>query len=265
MLSRNTISSLSDKPWDHLFLLEKLSLDGNSLTEIPEGVFRNLSRLTFLDLSHNRLFHFVPQTFVGLVSLRTLSLQANQIQVSHFSWHFLSSRQSLHESLEWTQKSSRFEKWNQFSPSFDKNWGKKEKISHLDPNWSPDLSSGPANLRFLFPVFSLCRSPPLHSEGWFSLLMMIMGQMIFRRIDLIHSNETNDNFLIFKPQIEINLLQTSPFHILISVSLLTPSLFSSQILLKIYSHNWELKHSLQSNFPLYSDFWVVDCWFGNSW
>ena len=69
---------------DHL---TELSLDGNRLTTLPDGVFAPLTRLVRLQLHNNRLTAVGRRLLDGLHSLRVLDLGGNQIgDVSLDAW-----------------------------------------------------------------------------------------------------------------------------------------------------------------------------------
>ena len=63
--------------------LEDLSIRNNQIRDLepnPRGIFRDLNKLIFLDLSNNRISQLVNRaTFIGLSDLRELSLKDNQI------------------------------------------------------------------------------------------------------------------------------------------------------------------------------------------
>ena len=59
--------------------LRFLSLDGNSLSQLPGGVFSNLSSLQTLSLSDNSLSALPDRAFSGLSNLRFLSLDGNTL------------------------------------------------------------------------------------------------------------------------------------------------------------------------------------------
>ena len=63
--------------------LEDLSIRNNKIRDLdpnPRGIFTDLIKLIFLDLSNNHISRLVNRlTFVGLSDLRELSLKGNQI------------------------------------------------------------------------------------------------------------------------------------------------------------------------------------------
>ena len=63
--------------------LEDLSIRNNQIRDVdpnPRGIFADLNKLIFLDLSNNHIGRLVNRlTFVGLSDLRELSLKGNQI------------------------------------------------------------------------------------------------------------------------------------------------------------------------------------------
>ena len=65
---------------DRVKYLRKLSLKGNALRTLPEGLFRNLSSLIILDLQGNRLRALPEGVFRNLTSLWELHLQGNRLR-----------------------------------------------------------------------------------------------------------------------------------------------------------------------------------------
>uniref|UniRef100_A0A4W6CLV0 Toll-like receptor 5 n=1 Tax=Lates calcarifer TaxID=8187 RepID=A0A4W6CLV0_LATCA len=63
--------------FDHLENLLSLSINFNSLTTLPQGIFRGLSSIIELDLSHNSLTYLQPGVFP--VSLKKLDLSNNYL------------------------------------------------------------------------------------------------------------------------------------------------------------------------------------------
>ncbi|XP_060073971.1 toll-like receptor 7 [Ylistrum balloti] len=63
----------------HLENLTELSLLGNSLQSLPNGMFETMAKLKTLDLSQNSMKSLTSQAFRGLVSLTCLRLNSNLI------------------------------------------------------------------------------------------------------------------------------------------------------------------------------------------
>lgn len=78
--SHNMISELTKFP---KLSLEVLDLHFNRISEIPAGVFAELSMLEMLDLSHNNIADVTPECFEGLASLTVLNLTENFLEVLH--------------------------------------------------------------------------------------------------------------------------------------------------------------------------------------
>ncbi len=64
---------------DRVKYLRKLSLKGNALRTLPEGLFRNLSSLIILDLQGNRLRTLPEGIFQSLRFLQKLDLSKNAL------------------------------------------------------------------------------------------------------------------------------------------------------------------------------------------
>lgn len=72
------VSDFVDSDFSELKYLKAISLKGNKLTTLPEGIFSNLSFLKQMRLSENQLVS-IEGAFKGLGSLEILSLNDNQI------------------------------------------------------------------------------------------------------------------------------------------------------------------------------------------
>ncbi|GLD52793.1 leucine-rich repeat-containing protein 15-like protein [Lates japonicus] len=59
--------------------LEKLRLDSNQISDLPEGVFDSLSSLNELQLSYNCILELHPALFTKLKSLQNLYLEHNAL------------------------------------------------------------------------------------------------------------------------------------------------------------------------------------------
>ena len=76
--------------------LKKLNLSSNALSYIEPHGFKDLTNLSRLDLSHNNLVTLEKETFNGLQSLRTLHLQSNFLrELKNNSFHDLLHLQYL--------------------------------------------------------------------------------------------------------------------------------------------------------------------------
>ncbi len=78
-LSTRGISALSADDFDDVTGLQTLNLSSNVLTDLPTGVFSNLTNLRILDLSLNSLTTLTAVTFNNLRRLETLNLSSNQM------------------------------------------------------------------------------------------------------------------------------------------------------------------------------------------
>src|SRR5206468_1332012 len=77
-LARNKLVKISSSMLDGLFVLSKLSLDHNSISDIELGSFRNCTSLQDLGLVGNQ-FTSVPEALQGLALLKTLDIGENLI------------------------------------------------------------------------------------------------------------------------------------------------------------------------------------------
>ena len=68
---------LSPDLFDGLSGLRHLHMDGNAISALPPGLFKDLSELDSLDLSTNQLIELAPGVFDGLDNLRDLDLRQN--------------------------------------------------------------------------------------------------------------------------------------------------------------------------------------------
>ena len=81
ILEDNSLAALPEGIFRGLHNLEYLDYSDNSLTTLPEGVFRGLSRLETLDSSYNPSLAVLPENvFQGLDSLEVLYLTNNSLQ-----------------------------------------------------------------------------------------------------------------------------------------------------------------------------------------
>jgi Leucine-rich repeat (LRR) protein len=87
-LSENYCHEISPGFFDHFTELQYLNVSGNylgqtlakTLTNRPNGIFRNLTQLTDLDLSHNEIVGFSDRGFFkGLTNIRYLDLNSNRL------------------------------------------------------------------------------------------------------------------------------------------------------------------------------------------
>ncbi|XP_070560306.1 insulin-like growth factor-binding protein complex acid labile subunit [Ptychodera flava] len=71
-----------DKVWKTFDLenLEKLTLNGNFISEMPDFIFLRLGRLKDLDLSFNQISFIGERAFKGLDSIETLKLSGNRLK-----------------------------------------------------------------------------------------------------------------------------------------------------------------------------------------
>ena len=76
---RNALVTLMPGDLAGLTSLATLDLDGNSLGELPAGIFDDLTSLTRLSLSHNRLSGLPPGVLDGLPALQQLDLSGNRL------------------------------------------------------------------------------------------------------------------------------------------------------------------------------------------
>ena len=67
--------------FSRLPLLSHLLLDNNQIDELPSQVFVNSTKITVLDLSHNKIRGNVPNAINQLQSLQSLSLSKNKLNV----------------------------------------------------------------------------------------------------------------------------------------------------------------------------------------
>ncbi|KAI8514930.1 hypothetical protein Bbelb_075210 [Branchiostoma belcheri] len=77
----NKISEIEDGVFKDVRQIKELSLAGNCLTHLSEGSFEGLSQLDTLKLSRNRINTIAPGAFQALVSLRDLQLDNNDLTV----------------------------------------------------------------------------------------------------------------------------------------------------------------------------------------
>ena len=75
--------------------LEKLYVEGNNMTEVEPGAFRELVDMTTLDLSNNLIKSFPEGLFSPMVKLERLHLDNNQIEVVPNDFTFMHSLQYL--------------------------------------------------------------------------------------------------------------------------------------------------------------------------
>ncbi|KAL3276818.1 hypothetical protein HHI36_012179 [Cryptolaemus montrouzieri] len=80
-LSRNKIDKLQGGQFAGLARLQKLYLQGNSLTNIAEGSLEGLTALNILKVSDNKLVSLPPELFSDTRDIRELYLQNNTINV----------------------------------------------------------------------------------------------------------------------------------------------------------------------------------------
>nr|AIO08245.1 variable lymphocyte receptor C [Petromyzon marinus] len=79
-LNYNQLTSIPDKAFHGLARLTYLSLNDNKLPSLPVGVFDQLKDLNELHLSINKLKSLPPRVFDSLTKLTRLDLQGNQLQ-----------------------------------------------------------------------------------------------------------------------------------------------------------------------------------------
>ena len=80
-LDGNSISSLFGNSFPNCSELRTLSLAGNQIRSLEEDVFSRLNKLEYLDLSSNKIAVIQKSFFNGLESLGTLHMSNNPIQV----------------------------------------------------------------------------------------------------------------------------------------------------------------------------------------
>ena len=76
-LNGNNLSELPDGVFDELSFLRRLYLNDNNLRELPDGVFDDLTSLNVLDLSGNNLSELPDSVFRGRNELKDLRLEDN--------------------------------------------------------------------------------------------------------------------------------------------------------------------------------------------
>nr|AGJ51089.1 variable lymphocyte receptor C [Petromyzon marinus]AGJ51111.1 variable lymphocyte receptor C [Petromyzon marinus] len=79
-LNYNQLTSIPDKSFHGLARLTYLNLDSNKLQSLPVGVFDQLESLGQLHLQVNQLKSLPPGVFDGLTKLTWLNLHTNQLQ-----------------------------------------------------------------------------------------------------------------------------------------------------------------------------------------
>ena len=79
-LDDNSLTALPEGIFRGLGNLERLDMSGNSIGALPEGVFQGLGRLELLDLWGNPFRELPDGVFQGLDSLETLYLNRNHLQ-----------------------------------------------------------------------------------------------------------------------------------------------------------------------------------------
>ncbi|KAG5670409.1 hypothetical protein PVAND_000677 [Polypedilum vanderplanki] len=80
-ISNNLFGSLKIETFADMRNLKKLSLRGIGLTKILFGLFGQLRKLEYLDLSYNDLSTFDHQNFLALDNLKTLDLSGNKLRM----------------------------------------------------------------------------------------------------------------------------------------------------------------------------------------
>ncbi|XP_023215765.1 uncharacterized protein LOC111618453 [Centruroides sculpturatus] len=80
ILSKISITHLSEESFDAFIHLQFLYLDRCKLSSLPDRIFANLTSLIFLDLSGNYLENLSDDLFFSLQSLRYLNLSRNRLQ-----------------------------------------------------------------------------------------------------------------------------------------------------------------------------------------
>ena len=78
-ITQKSITELPDGIFDNLSSLTWLDLEGNYLTSLPAGIFDDLSSLTYLSLSENSLTSLATGVFDNLSRLTDLSLGGNSL------------------------------------------------------------------------------------------------------------------------------------------------------------------------------------------
>eukprot|EP00058_Branchiostoma_floridae_P016533 XP_002602021.1 hypothetical protein BRAFLDRAFT_82609 [Branchiostoma floridae] len=79
-LDSNKIAEVTSGDFVGLGSLTQLYFTANHITRIAYGAFSTLSRLTYLDVTHNRMSAIRSGMFVGLTSLKRLILSSNTIR-----------------------------------------------------------------------------------------------------------------------------------------------------------------------------------------
>jgi hypothetical protein len=77
-LDHNRLTFLPEEVFRELTALQSLTLSCNELTLLPERIFRGLTALEYLDLSYNQLDSLPEEIFLGLGTLRQLSFEYNR-------------------------------------------------------------------------------------------------------------------------------------------------------------------------------------------
>jgi Leucine-rich repeat (LRR) protein len=78
-LRNNTIKNVNDVVWKNLTNLTKLKLNKNDISLMPKDAFGFQKQLKILELNRNRLRYIEPLTFMSLDHLLVLKLKRNQI------------------------------------------------------------------------------------------------------------------------------------------------------------------------------------------
>lgn len=73
--------------------IREIYLTHNSILEIAEGVFSNMSNITIVDLSFNNISNIKPSAFINVMNIRKLVLKGNQL--TSFKGEFFNTGTSL--------------------------------------------------------------------------------------------------------------------------------------------------------------------------
>ncbi|CAD6203451.1 GSCOCG00009769001-RA-CDS [Cotesia congregata] len=130
-LSDLGLRSVQKNAFDQLVNIKSLNLDNNSLQELPEFVFANLTTLQALSLAKNN-FNTFQNNFVGLNNLKTLNISYNPLKHLRKSFFF-----GLTKSTEIITEGNEF--WSISTELFENPFLREMEPNHqLEFDESPD-------------------------------------------------------------------------------------------------------------------------------